>query len=1009
MISSRKFLSIIFSTPVIHEHRSELSNQDLDDVDDKQRASKMMDKNSPPDSESSSSSSLPSSNPHGHSNIAFDRSSIYGLVKQLADDNRFYFQCLSTSQFKHRFAATCEHLSQDLDVVENMVRSLQPAMLKFDFDSKTPGNGYRSIVAIADSCVVHIIRLLKDIKEQREYVLFRTNHFCKELEAYASVLAALKRDLQCVLNHMDIWKSSEELFAGDGYRVRLDLLMNLVETMDHSCFYGRCMGFQYASSLYRVFQVVGLGLASYSILWEKGAPDSISQTVTNLYQSGRFALNPEERAQRITDVIMNADISFCKSFWNLTEGPFLQDVPKWFCPTLALNEQWNLPAREPLFIESNNGFYVKITQPCAHSGPSPVSMRILSYQKRLGMLNPFKDSLFTRNSIEGAVPKSPNLLFHCHGGGFVAHSSRSHEIYLRHWAKLLDCTVVSIDYSLAPESPYPRAVEEVLYAYAWVLNNADRLGWTGQRICFAGDSAGAHILTSVTLRAIQMTVKRLPDALVLIYSPFLVEYSPSPSRLLSFLDPLLPPGIMARCLAAYIGVTEMVSNKDGCVVKSPLTSSKATLAEYAFNLRNIRRPAIPAAESYPLTPKIPEYEVNLGAYPNHKILTKRQENAVATSGDQIINFVKVHEPKLETPPSPPVKFSLDTIENVDPEIMTSSPTKTKNIFETPRGRSTVVRQRSQSDTVIEFSTQNQKRLRSVEEIDEITAELASPPGESSADLNDDMAVVRIKRDPRRVVVSSGTYDQDFMDYLSQHELTSKSFVRLKPPKAKLTCPNSAGRLSTSSATSLSPSMGRRSRSMSSLSQLGEKLGTVTGFVLDGLSFFMDTPPPPAAIPQPTLNTPPNSPVKAPNRTPLSSSSNENLIMNGNGVHNFSLSPSKFPSSPENLAQYNVGPSRLAHFHNLQVPADPVLSPLRAEDQLLAKMPPVSLIACHLCPLLDDSVTFARRLRRNDVPVTLDVLDSLPHGFLNFTIFSGECRSGAKLCLRRIKDVFGRNS
>jgi len=80
-------------------------------------------------------------------------------------------------------------------------------------------------------------------------------------------------------------------------------------------------------------------------------------------------------------------------------------------------------------------------------------------------------------------------------------------------------------------------------------NAVARAGWTGERVCFAGDSAGAHILTSVALRCLQMTVKRLPDGLVLIYAPFMVEYSPSPSRLLSFLDPLLPPGIMARCIA----------------------------------------------------------------------------------------------------------------------------------------------------------------------------------------------------------------------------------------------------------------------------------------------------------------------------------------------------------------------------------------------------------------------------------------------------------------------------
>lgn len=130
--------------------------------------------------------------------------------------------------------------------------------------------------------------------------------------------------------------------------------------------------------------------------------------------------------------------------------------------------------------------------------------------------------------------------------------------------------MVSVDYSLAPENPYPRALEEILYAYAWVLNNADRLGtvltrnmnnacseklqysvlgWTGERICFVGDSAGGHLLTAATLKAIQMKVCRLPDGLVLIYSPFLIEYHPSPSRLLSYFDPLLAPGIMARCMA----------------------------------------------------------------------------------------------------------------------------------------------------------------------------------------------------------------------------------------------------------------------------------------------------------------------------------------------------------------------------------------------------------------------------------------------------------------------------
>lgn len=78
------------------------------------------------------------------------------------------------------------------------------------------------------------------------------------------------------------------------------------------------------------------------------------------------------------------------------------------------------------------------------------------------------------------------LLFHCHGGGFVAQSSKSHEIYLREWAVALNIPILSVDYSLAPEAPFPRALEEVFYAYCWALKNCEFLGTTAEKVIFAG-------------------------------------------------------------------------------------------------------------------------------------------------------------------------------------------------------------------------------------------------------------------------------------------------------------------------------------------------------------------------------------------------------------------------------------------------------------------------------------------------------------------------------------------
>ena len=64
------------------------------------------------------------------------------------------------------------------------------------------------------------------------------------------------------------------------------------------------------------------------------------------------------------------------------------------------------------------------------------------------------------------------------------------KMYLRYWAKELQIPILSIDYSLAPDAPFPQAVNEIYYAYVWALNNLEKLGSSGEKIIFCGDSAG---------------------------------------------------------------------------------------------------------------------------------------------------------------------------------------------------------------------------------------------------------------------------------------------------------------------------------------------------------------------------------------------------------------------------------------------------------------------------------------------------------------------------------------
>lgn len=135
---------------------------------------------------------------------------------------------------------------------------------------------------------------------------------------------------------------------------------------------------------------------------------------------------------------------------------------------------------------------------------------------------------------------------------------------LREWASKMNVPIFSIDYSLAPEAPFPRAIEEVLYAYCWALKNPELVGSTGENIIFVGDSAGGNIMTATLIKCIEMGIPK-PKGLFNVYPVYMADYAMVPSRFACSMEVILPYMTYMRLFQAYKGY---VGKKDPATLKN---------------------------------------------------------------------------------------------------------------------------------------------------------------------------------------------------------------------------------------------------------------------------------------------------------------------------------------------------------------------------------------------------------------------------------------------------------
>ena len=141
-------------------------------------------------------------------------------------------------------------------------------------------------------------------------------------------------------------------------------------------------------------------------------------------------------------------------------------------------------------------------------------------------------------------------LVYFHGGGYVVGSIETHDGTARAFAKRTPCIVVSVDYRLAPEHPYPAALDDCWTAASWVVEHAAELGIDGEKIGVGGDSVGGALATIVARRGRD---RGLPFAAQLLLYPTTTSRGDAPSYSLFSMGYGLTRNDMGWYWQQYIG------------------------------------------------------------------------------------------------------------------------------------------------------------------------------------------------------------------------------------------------------------------------------------------------------------------------------------------------------------------------------------------------------------------------------------------------------------------------
>ena len=445
------------------------------------------------------------------------------------------------------------HLLKHLQLLHDECKNILSFAHEYDFDENTPNNGYRTFVKLI---AIYFDKLAASYEGRSSRKRIQRQ---KELGFLAELFAGHLSVLQ-VLRHKKTGLDASDWGQDNSIDQQVHQKLLSITTEQLEVLYNKfTRGFWLPKGLRRFMCRIYSPLMILMIF-------PFKMTFKNMF-------NGEIGKKIYADFALNASAADVKNFWAAGDSSTMKIIARngrGTCKTMKFvrQKEWALDKEGKLIRNQPEEVNVEeIDNKNNNTRQNKKTVHDTSLDKKDPTT--YVKVLYIHYGRKGQSP-SDSIVFHSHGGGFLATTPDMHTNHLRKLSKKLRVPVLSVYYRLAPEYPYPAALQDILDAYLYLVSENDRLqsllGFLPQNIVLIGDSAGGNLSVALTLVLNDIRKQcesiKMPTSLSIQYpGSNLFPGSCSASRSLSMFDNLVEFGMLYSVFVAYVGETIDCENK----------------------------------------------------------------------------------------------------------------------------------------------------------------------------------------------------------------------------------------------------------------------------------------------------------------------------------------------------------------------------------------------------------------------------------------------------------------